>query len=1355
MPYDPYEEVFEDSNKELSESEQQQLQQDIEDKLQTLEDTNQIQQEVVDVEPQDNQVEDSNKQEPTTEPTQEVDEKDEARDRFRELLREALETDKDNFPNLALLREQAGLDPTLFDKVTTNPVYETILSPARGLNDTITDAINIIPGVNLRKSSTYQSNVAEGVRDISAIVLPTLIARRFVLRSGASIHASKVAPKAVQKLGDDAVFKWFAAFGVDIGSGVAVDAVASQNYQDQNLSGMLKEYFPKTYQWIPNTWATQDTDSPDIKRNKHVNEGAALGVLSGIVEGTAKILKAGKSVSRTTKWIPKNENAKKNLEKLLNDPLNKTKFSDNPIEDSVLRNQAKAQRELDNLADYFIQKGEPITKPELGVNDVFDVTEQGVRTMDSDGIFGAAVDAARVKDNIDSTYGRLGSVITEAARKKGLEANSMAARTLIKDLAQQIKQGGKYSQELASGKVITEEQIESAGTELAALLMDPRMPVSDMKKLLDEFKGEMNDIRAIGAKGYRGVMKALKFYMDEFLDLDVQKARAYLLTSEAGQASDLAEGMRLMDDTAAVGRAQEQILDRMEYLMVEKGLAAYQAGSSLSHLRTWKNMKGGDPEVLKETADSFSSEVNEKLVQLIPDAKNFTSTLRAMSKERPEFLKPLMLAYEHTDGNIASMYHLNKFVSNSLGVYSKAFIDMHPEIPSIVNRAQWATIFNSVLSAIATPLKALAGNVGGLIGEPASVFYGALQAGDKEILDRAFHQYGAVWDTTQKALEHLSIVYRKASTDPTSISYVVREDIALKEADKIEVLREYAKAAEANGEFGATALLNITEANNDLAAHPWLRFGANAMTALDGFSRSFNAVAEAKGQAFDALYQSGKKIDQKAFREMSNDIYKKMFDKNGMITNEAVDFATREMALNLDSTVVKGLNYVIDRVPAVKPWFMFPRTSANALDVFRKWSALDTAHAGHALQGDYAKFAGKKLDEYSMLEIKELLESRGQPFDQNALNRFKAIRYKVKGRVAIGTTTVMAAGMYYTTGGLRGNGHWDINRQRVRDASGWKRKTYRGWDGNWYSYEWLGPLGDWLALVADIGDNFDSITTPVQEKFLNKMSFILGASIGSKSFMSQLEPLNDVLRGNPKAMNRWAATFANALLPISGLRNEFGRILNPMMREADQEFFQQFQKRNNWIDIFNQEQALPAMYSFVTGKKIGYPENFWVRAWNAYSPLKKHDGQTPEEQFLIDIEYDARPNFSRSGEGIELSNTERSELSSIVGQQGYFRQELKKIMRDAEAFEHPKYGKGFVNILRNVRRGLVPSTVLKTDKFADIFRRIDTALNEATRVAEAELSSKDQIRQKKMDKNLRDYKTRKGDIDAVLNLPVR
>ena len=38
------------------------------------------------------------------------------------------------------------------------------------------------------------------------------------------------------------------------------------------------------------------------------------------------------------------------------------------------------------------------------------------------GVLGAAVDAARIKDNIDTAYGRLGSIITEAARKHGLRS---------------------------------------------------------------------------------------------------------------------------------------------------------------------------------------------------------------------------------------------------------------------------------------------------------------------------------------------------------------------------------------------------------------------------------------------------------------------------------------------------------------------------------------------------------------------------------------------------------------------------------------------------------------------------------------------------------------------------------------------------------------------------------------------------------------------------------------------------------------------------------------------------------------------------------------------------------------------
>ena len=54
-------------------------------------------------------------------------------------------------------------------------------------------------------------------------------------------------------------------------------------------------------------------------------------------------------------------------------------------------------------------------------------------------------------------------------------------------------------------------------------------------------------------------------------DLDVYKAKAYLVTSEAGQISDMAEGARLMEGSESVHRSIELMADRLEVLMVEKG----------------------------------------------------------------------------------------------------------------------------------------------------------------------------------------------------------------------------------------------------------------------------------------------------------------------------------------------------------------------------------------------------------------------------------------------------------------------------------------------------------------------------------------------------------------------------------------------------------------------------------------------------------------------------------------------------------------------------------------------------------------------------------------------------------------
>ena len=53
-------------------------------------------------------------------------------------------------------------------------------------------------------------------------------------------------------------------------------------------------------------------------------------------------------------------------------------------------------------------------------------------------------------------------------------------------------------------------------------------------------------------------------------------------------------------------------------------------------------------------------------------------------------------------------------------------------------------------------------------------------------------------------------------------------------------------------------------------------------------------------------------------------------------------------------------------------------------------------------------------------------------------------------------------------------------------------------------------LGNWFATVADIMDNFDSLTPNTVQELLNKSTFIFAASVTDKSFMAGLEPFLDV-----------------------------------------------------------------------------------------------------------------------------------------------------------------------------------------------------------------------------------------------------
>jgi len=1202
----------------------------------------------------------------------------------------------------------------------TQPLVEQVQSTAAGTLDYVADTLNMIPGVKIPKYRKFESEYAEVSREIASFVVPNL----FLARGGKALGAG-LQGKVGWSIGQNRLVKLIGEAGMDIGTGVLVDYTNTRTAEGDNVQGTLKKMFPKTFSWISKDWATMDGDDPDVKRAKSINEGVGLGMFSSLLEASGKLLKGVIGTKATTKYIAGPDSAQ-----ALFDELNEAAAKGEVPEDVFSKSIQSQEDALDEIGAYQLSKTTDLDKPLLGVHDVFTDAESGARSLDPGGVIGASVDAVRVQNNIGTVHGRLGSIVTEAARKLGLDADNLTKRMIVNQIKDTIRKGGKYSAELPNGKSLSFEEIDAAGTKLAEILIDPRMDTGMLKATLDQFKDGVQDLnkRVLTQSGYNAVMKTIKQYLDDYVDMNVQKAAAYLVTSEAGQISDIAEGARYAEDTEAVGRAQEMILDRLEYLMVEKGFAAYNWGASLNFLNTWKRFSN-NPEVLLKAGQNANEKSEEALKNIVNRAKNSVNSLRYMAQERRNFLVPLQMAWEFSDGNIDTLSKLHNFVNQSLPNIEKAFIDLQPEIPNQIVQGVWSNIYNSVLSAFSTPIKAFAGNAILMVQKPISVFAGAAMAGDMKTIKRASYQYMAITDTFSKAMKHMSFVYSKAAIDPTSVSYIMRDDLVAKNEATMDVLHSFALSAQKEGEDGPMVLYNMAETMQDIANHPWLRFGGNAMTALDGFTRAALANIEARGRVYDRMirHSYGPQLSKADIIKAENEVYDSMFDKSGMITDKAVDFASREIALNLDTDNVRSLSGLISRAPFLKPFLMFPRTADNMVGMVNKFSPVS------AFIKDYNRLALPGA-QFTREEIIEILESRGLPVDQFAEQTFKTLRAEIRGRKAIGTASVMGAAFMFTQDRLTGNGHYDKERQKNRKQLGWKPRSYKGWDGKWYSYDFLGPMADFISVTADIMDNSDTIDEPSWTSLMNKAGFVLGANLTNKSFLAGLEPMNDVLSGNPAAAARWGASFGSSLIPLSGFRNELGRLMQPELRELNQELFQLFKNRNRFLDTFNPNSALPTAYDWIDGKPVGYTENFFNRFWNAYMPMKVADGLSEERQFLIDIEYDARPTFNKSSKGVEYTPAERSELFSLMGKQGKFREAIKRVMKSNEA----KEWRAQIKALRN------EGHQIDEQVYANLYYELDRELRFAKAAAEASLSNYDEIKTKTIQQEFNIIDQRRG-----------
>ena len=297
--------------------------------------------------------------------------------------------------------------------------------------------------------------------------------------------------------------------------------------------------------------------------------------------------------------------------------------------------------------------------------------------------------------------------------------------------------------------------------------------------------------------------------------------------------------------------------------------------------------------------------------------------------------------------------------------------------------------------------------------KPATVLAGAKITGDTATFQKALWTYGGVQENFQRAFKVMGDEWRLAKSRPEEAMMRGRADLRQAKMDNFEALEAMAGVWKSEGNNGQVAMWNVAKGLSWYNNNPFVRWGINAMYAIDGFTNSLMASGSARSKAYNILMkETNGAFSADAFNKLQKRLYSQAFDHTGLLTDKAAKHASQEIALNLDSQLASDLNVMLEKVPAAKSLFLFPRTGLNALNL--SW----TFTPGSGLIPLQTKVR-KVFTASTKQEVAEVLMEHGL---ENSDEAFRTLKSEYIGRQLMGATVVTGAGMWALQGNLTGNG---------------------------------------------------------------------------------------------------------------------------------------------------------------------------------------------------------------------------------------------------------------------------------------------------------------------------------------------
>ena len=1105
--------------------------------------------------------------------------------------------------------QQAG------DAAMDNPVLGSVAALGAGVVDTVTDVVGLIPWLK-PIDDMYDENFGRdrsknaltgAIRDISAIVVPSLA-------GGAGLWAK--AATGISKLGKvgKAVsaakhYQTVGRIATDMAVSTSVAAVSEQTSERGNASSAIAGIFGAQ---VP--WDSSHVDDPDVRWQMNMIEEVGLGTFGAVLDGFFSV------AGRGAKLIPKKGSEESVLKvegkyadavvKAGGDDLTAVVDGKRVARENAVNEEAIRRYEALEVGPGSVGPNVP-AQYDAFINEPAEPAARVVMNYDAEPIEFMS-DVARIADPIKgkTVNGRARPAVTDTFKKDLANAADNGTReriltTLVKDMDVKFDT-------IVGKETISDADMEKAVEAFAASAQN--LGPTEFKEAVEKLKGQTdtimgNNVRALSRDGFNIATKAFRKAFDK-LDPKLMQASGIVSGQAGTDISDLSRAINFAGDYVDTTRQQELIWENLKVLLPEIRASQYLDGWRLNADKFAKAVADGQDtstfaQWMDETGKGFEVTIKAEKEK----ALEFINTLEEVSKENPEFFKPLLNEYAKS-GDVDTVYKLTKKMEQKIGFWKKAFVDGNAQVPSLLVKQLQAVRYNNILTGLA-PVRALAGAGVALAGKPITAFAGsALPAvmGDSAQFKRAIFAFRGIEENLQRAFQVMRQEWHNAVNNPMGRG--VREDLRLSQMNQeIEQMDSMAEAWYERGEFGKVAVWNMTKALSKFNNNSIVKFGINSMTSIDGFTKSMVASMNARAKAYDQLFrETNGAVTKESYDKLQREIYADSWDVNGVLKDDAAVYAAGEINLNLPNETVAALETTMKNIPILKSIFMFPRTGINALSVVATFNP--TGALGMAVGKSRRLFNAKTADQIDEVLVEFGLQGQG-------MEAFEALKAEYRGRQAMGTAVTMGAAMLAFNGGLTGSGPQDAAEKRRMIQMGWKPFSIKNpLTGEWHSYQGFEPFDTYLGLIGDIVYQGTRVDQAISEDFLRGVAASISHNVTSKSFLSGFEPLAGMISGDPHSMSRFIAMNADSLIPGTGVRSILNKAIAPQLKDVE----------NNWQSYLANRNK-PAERQFINnwiadnenlGEKIGdllsKNDNYWMKEIKKYAKAR---GLSDQSEFPI------------------------------------------------------------------------------------------------------------------------------------------